>query len=120
MFDFDQPLLVAGVLLGISSSLHCFGMCSGIAASLHFAAELDPRRPGRSVLATTLLINGGRISGYMIAGAMVGGAGSSVFASFDHGPRHSALGGSSGARLDRTVHARRPAAPGRPVPDCIP
>ena len=92
MFDFDQPLLVAGVLLGMSSSLHCFGMCSGIAASLHFAAEFDPERPTRSVLATTLLINGGRMSGYMVAGAIVGGAaGSSVFGAFDHATAHGIL-----------------------------
>ncbi len=51
MFDFDQPLLVAGLLLGLSSSLHCFGMCSGIAASLHFAADLDPKRPARDLVA---------------------------------------------------------------------
>jgi sulfite exporter TauE/SafE len=91
MFDFDQPLLVAGVLLGVSSSLHCFGMCSGIAAGLHFAAEFDPQRPSRSVLATTLLINGGRITGYVIAGAIVGGAGSSVFGAFDHATAHAVL-----------------------------
>ena len=91
MFDFDQPLLVAGVLLGLSSSLHCFGMCSGIAASLHFAAELAPLRPARSLLVTTLLINTGRISGYMIAGAIVGGLGSSVFGAFDHATAHTLL-----------------------------
>jgi uncharacterized protein len=47
MFDVDQPLLVAGLLLGLSSSLHSFGMCSGIAASLHFAAGLDPNAAAR-------------------------------------------------------------------------
>jgi sulfite exporter TauE/SafE len=91
MFDFDQPLLIAGLLLGVSSSLHCFGMCSGIAASLHFAAELDPHRPTRSLLTTTLLINAGRISGYMIVGAIVGGLGSSVFGAFDHATAHAIL-----------------------------
>jgi len=91
MFDFDQPLLIAGLLLGLSSSLHCFGMCSGIAASLHFAAELDPDRPARSALTTTLLINGGRITGYMIAGAIVGGAGSGIFGAFDHATAHAVL-----------------------------
>jgi len=55
MFAFDQPLLVAGLLLGLSSSLHCFGMCSGIEASLHFAADRDPDRSARNLLATTLL-----------------------------------------------------------------
>jgi sulfite exporter TauE/SafE len=91
MFDFDQPLLVAGLLLGLSSSLHCFGMCSGIAASLHFAGEFESPNPSRSLLTTTLLINGGRISGYMIAGATVGALGSSVFGAFDQTTAHAIL-----------------------------
>jgi sulfite exporter TauE/SafE len=91
MFDFDQPLLVAGLLLGLASGLHCFGMCSGISASLHFAADLDPDRPARHLLATTLLINAGRICGYVIAGAIVGGVGSGVFGAFDHASAHAIL-----------------------------
>lgn len=99
MFDFDQPLLVAGLLLGLSSSLHCFGMCSGIAASLHFAADLDPDRPARELLATTLLINTGRIAGYVIAGAIVGGVGSSVFGAFDQSFSHAVLRWAAAAAL---------------------
>lgn len=99
MFDFDQPLLVAGLLLGLSSSLHCFGMCSGIAASLHFAADLDPNRPVRDLLATTLLINAGRIAGYVTAGAIVGGIGSSVFGAFDQSTGHAILRWAAAAAL---------------------
>ena len=99
MFDFDQPLFVAGLLLGLSSSLHCFGMCSGIAASLHFAADLDPNRPPRDLLATTLLINAGRIAGYVIAGAIVGGLGSSVFGAFDQSSSHAILRWAAAAAL---------------------
>ncbi len=99
MFDFDQPLLVAGLLLGLSSSLHCFGMCSGIAASLHFAAGLDPKRPARDLLATTLLINAGRISGYVIAGVIVGGVGSGVFGAFDHATGNAVLRWAAAAAL---------------------
>lgn len=99
MFDFDQPLLVAGMLLGLSSSLHCFGMCSGIAASLHFAADLDPRRSQTSLFATTLLINAGRIAGYVIAGAIVGGIGSGVFGAFDHSVSHAILRWAAAAAL---------------------
>src|SRR5271166_4062490 len=99
MFDFDQPLLLAGLLLGLSSSLHCFGMCAGIAASLHFAADLDPSRPARELLSTTLLINTGRIAGYVIAGAIVGGVGSSIFGSFDHTLAHAILRWAAAAAL---------------------
>ncbi|MES2194411.1 MAG: sulfite exporter TauE/SafE family protein [Pseudomonadota bacterium] len=99
MFDFDQPLLVAGLLLGLSSSLHCFGMCSGIAASLHFAADLDPDRPALDRLATTLLINAGRIAGYVAAGAIVGGVGSSVFGAFDQSFAHAVLRWAAAAAL---------------------
>jgi sulfite exporter TauE/SafE len=99
MFDFDQPLLVAGLLLGLSSSLHCFGMCSGIAASLHLAAGLDPERPARDLLATTLLINGGRIAGYVTAGALVGGVGSGIFGAFDQASAHAVLRWAAAAAL---------------------
>ncbi|HTO63852.1 MAG TPA: sulfite exporter TauE/SafE family protein [Bradyrhizobium sp.] len=99
MFAFDQPLLIAGLLLGLSSSLHCFGMCSGIAASLQFAAGLDPDRPARDLLATTLLINAGRIAGYALAGAMVGAVGSSVFGAFDHSFAHAVLRWAAAAAL---------------------
>ncbi len=91
MFAFDQPLLIAGMLLGLSSSLHCFGMCSGIASSLHFAADLGAGRPARHLIATTLLINFGRIAGYVIAGAAVGGVGTSLFGAFDHAAAHAVL-----------------------------
>ena len=99
MFDFDQPLFIAGLLLGISSSLHCFGMCSGIAASLHFAAGLDRTQPARGLLAATLLINSGRIAGYVTAGAIVGGAGSGIFGAFDHSISHAVLRWAAAASL---------------------
>lgn len=99
MFDFDQPLLLAGLLLGLSSSLHCFGMCSGIAASLHFAADLDPNRPARDLFTTTLLINAGRLAGYVAAGAIVGGLGSSIFGAFDHSSAHAVLRWAAAAAL---------------------
>ena len=99
MFDFDQPLVIAGLLLGLSSSLHCFGMCSGIAASLHLAASLDPRQSPRDLLATTLLINAGRITGYVVAGIFVGAVGSSIFGAFDHSTGHAVLRWAAAAAL---------------------
>jgi sulfite exporter TauE/SafE len=82
MFDFTQPLILAGLLLGFSSSLHCFGMCSGIAASLHLAAAARPG-PARGQLSTALLVNAGRVTGYVVAGAAVGAAGSGLFGALD-------------------------------------
>ncbi len=83
MFDFDQPLFIAGLLLGFSSSLHCFGMCAGIASSLHFAADFGSNRPRRGLL----------------AGATVGAIGSSVFGSFDHAFAHAILRWAAAAAL---------------------
>lgn len=99
MFDFDQPLFVAGLLLGFSSSLHCFGMCAGIASSLHFAADFGSNRPRQGLLTATVLINAGRISAYVLAGATVGAIGSSVFGSFDHAFAHAILRWAAAAAL---------------------
>ena len=91
MFDFNQPLLIAGLLLGLSSSLHCFAMCSGIAASLSLAATSHAKRPAHDVLVATLLIQSGRITGYMFAGAIVGGVGSGVFGLLDRSVMNTVL-----------------------------
>ena len=97
MFAFDQPLVVAGLLLGLSSSLHCFGMCTGIAASLHFAT--GPDRATRDLLLTTMLINAGRIGSYILAGALVGGLGSGIFGAFDHALANTILRWAAAAAL---------------------
>lgn len=83
MFDFGQLPLVSGFLLGLASSLHCLGMCSGIATSLCLAAQSLPRsRPG-DLYVNNLVINTGRITGYMLAGALVGTFGARAFSSLD-------------------------------------
>jgi len=89
VFDVDQPVLVAGLLLGMASSLHCLGMCGGIAASLSLAAPGGPAL--RGLLMPTFLINAGRISGYALAGALVGGLGTQMFGALDRTLAHVAL-----------------------------
>ncbi|MBO9570565.1 MAG: sulfite exporter TauE/SafE family protein, partial [Cellulomonas iranensis] len=64
----DLPTLVAAALAGVLGGLHCAVMCGGIAASFPAAA------PGRP-LAVAWQANLGRISGYVIAGALAGGLG---------------------------------------------
>jgi uncharacterized protein len=99
MFDFDQPLFLAGLLLGASSSLHCFGMCAGIASSLNFAADFGSNHQRQHLWTSAVLINAGRISAYMLAGAIVGAVGSSVFGSFDHTFAHAVLRWAAAAAL---------------------
>jgi sulfite exporter TauE/SafE len=53
----------------------------------------------RDLLATTLLINAGRISGYVIAGEIVGGVGSGVFGAFDHATSNAVLRWAAAAAL---------------------
>ena len=90
MFDFDQPLLISGLLLGVASSLHCLGMCAGIAASLCMASA--PSHGVRSRLVRdTALINAGRISGYVVAGMAVGALGASAFGMLDRSFAHLVL-----------------------------
>jgi len=56
----------AGLLLGLLGSLHCFGMCGGIAGALQLTA------PGNhSPLVNTLLFNAGRILGYVTMATLI-------------------------------------------------
>lgn len=82
MPDINPSLIVAGLLLGVSSSLHCVAMCSGIAVSLQFAAT-GPTGGVRGALPGALVVNTGRISGYVVTGAVVGAVGASVFGFLD-------------------------------------
>lgn len=83
MFDFGQPVLIAGFLLGLASSLHCLSMCSGIATSLCLAAQSAPGIKSHKLYITSLVINAGRITGYMFAGAVVGSLGARAFGALD-------------------------------------
>ncbi len=67
----DWLLLGAAFTSGLMGGAHCAAMCGGIAAGFSAAAA----RPG---LATALQANGGRVAGYVLAGALVGGVGDGV------------------------------------------
>jgi len=91
VFDFEQPLLIAGFLLGLASSLHCLGMCSGIATSLCLAAQSAPGTRSFKLYTSNLLINAGRITSYMVAGALVGALGARAFGALDRSMVHIVL-----------------------------
>lgn len=60
------PSLLAGLTLGLAGSLHCLAMCGGIAASSGSIRRGPPARTG-------LLLNLGRICGYLLLGSLVAG-----------------------------------------------
>ncbi len=78
----DSLTFLGGLLLGVASSLHCIGMCSGIASSLMFAFSSggETADRGRALMAA----QAGRVVIYVAAGTAVGALGSTVYGSFDH------------------------------------
>ena len=70
---FDLLTLTAALLTGLMGGLHCAAMCGGIATGL---AAQSPR----GGLPTAFALNGGRVLGYVLAGAIVGGFGGGLLA----------------------------------------
>jgi len=68
------PLLATMFAIGLFGSVHCFGMCGGIAAALTHAIPAQ-RRIGSSLLLTHLCFSLGRVGSYAVAGAIAGSAG---------------------------------------------
>lgn len=68
-------MYLTGIILGLSSSLHCIGMCGPLAAAL-------PRGTGSSgrLIGSRLLYQTGRICTYALLGTLAGGVGYSVHA----------------------------------------
>ncbi len=74
--------LVGGLLMGLASSLHCAGMCGGIATSLMFTFDSDGGQAARvrALFAAQL----GRIAMYVAGGAFLGAVGATFYGAFDH------------------------------------
>jgi sulfite exporter TauE/SafE len=60
--------------VGFIGSIHCFGMCGGIAAALTHAIP-EQRRTRSSLLLTHLCFGIGRVGSYALAGGVAGSAG---------------------------------------------
>ncbi|WP_447957216.1 sulfite exporter TauE/SafE family protein [Vreelandella sp. EE7] len=73
----DLPPLAAALVFGLLGGAHCIGMCGGIMSALAFAVPPSMRSPARM---TGLLLgyNLGRVSSYMLAGALAAGLGTLV------------------------------------------
>jgi sulfite exporter TauE/SafE len=69
-----------GLALGLSSTLHCAGMCGAISCSLLLAQENGSRGSLRAAFALT---HAGRVASYMLAGAVVGAIGAPAIGVLD-------------------------------------
>lgn len=68
----DLLTLSAAFLAGLMGGVHCAAMCGGVAAGIAVGAGTSPP------LRTAVISNLGRVSGYVIAGALVGGLGAGL------------------------------------------
>ena len=89
MDPLTQLSLAGGLLAGFASSLHCAGMCGGIASGLMLTLSPDGDTAARARI--ILLAQLGRVAAYVLAGAIVGLIGSSVYFSFDRTLAHALL-----------------------------
>ncbi|WP_075189915.1 sulfite exporter TauE/SafE family protein [Maricaulis sp. W15] len=78
--------LVGGFLAGFASSLHCVGMCGGIASSL--TMTLSPSAQNGARLRTLMLAQLGRVMAYVVAGGVLAALGSQAYFEFDRAEAH--------------------------------
>ena len=71
---------LGGMVLGFASTLHCAGMCGGIATSL--TLMFQPETSADRVRILTLA-QAGRVTSYMLAGAVLGLFGAELYGAFD-------------------------------------
>ncbi|WP_417486988.1 sulfite exporter TauE/SafE family protein [Maricaulis sp.] len=78
--------MAGGFLAGLASSLHCVGMCGGIASSLTLSLTPNGTRGDR--VRTLLLAQLGRVIAYTLAGAVLAAIGSGIYFGFDRAEAH--------------------------------
>lgn len=70
---------LAAFLVGLLGGVHCVGMCGGIVGTLTLGLPSGVRTSAPRLLPYQLAYNLGRISGYGVAGALLGGIGQAAF-----------------------------------------
>lgn len=73
MDGLEAPAFGATFLLGLFGSVHCLGMCGGIAAAL--SQQGSGTHTARSRIAEPFIYNAARIASYAMVGAIAGGVG---------------------------------------------
>ncbi|MBK1701920.1 sulfite exporter TauE/SafE family protein [Thiococcus pfennigii] len=71
----DPGTLLTAFLVGLLGGVHCLGMCGGIVATLTAGLPRRARASPLSAMPYQLAYNAGRLAGYALAGALMGGLG---------------------------------------------
>ena len=72
----DAPQTISSIfVIGLLSSLHCLGMCGGIMGALSLSLPADVRANRLQISLFVTAYNLGRLSSYIIAGALAGAFG---------------------------------------------
>ncbi|MGL4184149.1 MAG: sulfite exporter TauE/SafE family protein [Thiotrichaceae bacterium] len=66
---------LAALMVGLLGGIHCLGMCGGIVSALTFSLPPQQRQQKSALFPILVAYNMGRISSYVIAGALAGGLG---------------------------------------------
>lgn len=74
----DYPLLVA-FTIGLVSTLHCLGMCSGIIGALSMSLPTEIHQNKARLFPYVLAYSAGRVGSYTLAGALMGGVSAGLF-----------------------------------------
>lgn len=70
--------LLAGVMIGLFGTVHCLGMCGGIAGALTAGVAPDARASNARLALFSTTYSIGRITSYTVAGAITGALGAAV------------------------------------------
>ena len=70
--------LTTAFLVGLLGGVHCVGMCGGIVGTLTMGLPREVRGLAGRMLPYQLAYNGGRMAGYAVAGALMGGLGTMI------------------------------------------
>lgn len=87
--DLGTFSFASGMLMGLASSLHCAGMCGGIAATLCFTFDPSSDRYGR--LRVLMTSQAARVATYVVLGGVAGGVGTLVYGALPSTNLHFAL-----------------------------
>lgn len=74
----DYSILVTSLIVGILGGVHCLGMCGGVVGALTFGLDIKIQRSRFKMLLFQLAYNIGRITSYMIIGAIFGYLGMAI------------------------------------------